>query len=173
MYFPFETKPSFHSSNKCSCKEVIPLTDMEQLFQQYSTTVYRLALSCLGSRQDAEDVTQTVFLKALEKMPPLEESRQKAWLCRVTVNQSRDLLRSFWRKNTLPLEPDLPAQDGELHDVFDAVLRLPLKYRVPVHLYYIEGFSTAEIARQLKLTPSAVTTRLQRARTMLKQELEV
>lgn len=146
--------------------------DIECLFSQYGTMVYRLALSCLGSAQDAQDITQTVFLKALEKMPELRPEQQRAWLCRVTVNSARDLQRSFWRKNALPLEIDIPAADDDSRGVIAAVLRLPLKYRVPVHLHYIEGFSTAEIARQMKLTQSAVTTRLQRARAMLKQEME-
>lgn len=149
------------------------MIDVEALFREHGTAVYRLALSCLGSQQDAEDVTQTVFLKALEKMPPMDERKQKAWLCRVTVNQSRDLLRSAWHKRTQPLTPEHPITDDTDSEVLDAVMRLPLRYRIAVHLYYVEGFSTAEIARQLKLTPSAVTSRLQRARALLKKELEV
>ncbi len=152
--------------------EVTGLADIKNLFLQHGTMVYRLALSCLGSAADAEDITQTVFLKALEKMPELEDDQQRAWLCRVTVNTCRDLQRSFWRKHMLPLEIDIPAADDASREVIAAVLRLPMKYSVPVHLYYVEGFSTAEIARQLKLSQSAVTTRLQRARAMLKQEME-
>lgn len=148
------------------------MNDVEELFAKYGTMVYRLALSCLGSQQDAEDVTQTVFLRAMEKMPPMDEGGQKGWLCRVTVNAARDLQRSFWRKNVRPLEVDIPALDEEARDVIGAVLRLPEKYRIPVHLHYIEGFSTGEIAAQLKISQSAVTTRLQRARVMLKTDLE-
>ena len=51
-----------------------------RLFRQYKDSVYRLALSLTGSVQDAEDVTQTVFLKLLERKPALEAGRERAWL---------------------------------------------------------------------------------------------
>lgn len=148
------------------------MKNVEQLFEQYGTMVYRLALSCLGSQQDAEDVTQTVFLRAMEKMPSMDENGRKAWLCRVTVNAARDIQRSYWRKNRRTLTVDIPILNEESRGVMEAILRLPEKYRLPVHLHYVEGFSTAEIATQLKLSQTAVTTRLQRARAMLKTELE-
>ena len=69
------------------------MDDVIALFRQYKDPVYRLALSFTGSPADAEDVTQTVFLKYLETQPELEEGKERAWLLQVTANQCRDLWR--------------------------------------------------------------------------------
>ena len=71
------------------------MADVLALFDQYHDMVYRLALSCTRSRQDAEDVVQTVFLKLLDgKSPPPQPGKERAWLAQVTVNTCRDLLRT-------------------------------------------------------------------------------
>ena len=69
------------------------MDDVIALFHRYKDPVYRLALSFTGSAADAEDVTQTVFLKYLETQPELEVGKEKAWLLQVTANQCRDLWR--------------------------------------------------------------------------------
>ena len=71
--------------------------DTRELFERYGDAVFRLAWSCTGSRQDAEDVTQTVFLKVLERRPDLEPGKERAWLFRVAVNECRSLWRRRWR----------------------------------------------------------------------------
>ena len=101
------------------------------------------------------------------------------WLIRVTVNYCRDILRSPWRKRRISLtelaEPHAgPVFDRiEQRELFDAVIALPEKYRTVLHLYYYEEFSVREISELLKLSQSAVTTRLTRAREKLKEKLEV
>lgn len=134
--------------------------------------VWRLALQYTGSVPDAEDVSQTVFLKAMENIHKLEPGKEKAWLCRVTVNQCRSLYRSPWRRKTVPLENAMSAPDEESRAVWRALGELPGKYRVVVYLHYFEGFSVKEIAEQMSITPSAVTSRLQRARAKMKEALE-
>ena len=74
------------------------MDDVIALFHRYKDPVYRLALSFTGSPADAEDVTQTVFLKYLETQPELEEGKERAWLLQVTANQCRDL----WRRRGRP-----------------------------------------------------------------------
>lgn len=86
------------------------MDDVIALFHRYKDPVYRLALSFTGSPADAEDVTQTVFLKYLETQPELEEGKERAWLLQVTANQCRDLWRRLRRRATVPLDE---AQGGD------------------------------------------------------------
>lgn len=146
--------------------------DVLKLFDTYRHMVWRLALQYTGSVSDAEDICQTVFLKAMENAHKLEQGKEKAWLCRVTVNQCRSLYRSFWKRTSVPLEDTIPARTEEDREVWRALEELPGKYRVVVYLHYFEGFSAKEIAGQLGVTPSAVTSRLQRARAKMKETLE-
>lgn len=66
----------------------------------YADIVYRTALSYTKAQQDAEDVTQTVFMKLLEtKGDFADEEHLRRWLIRVTVNECKNLWKSFWRRN--------------------------------------------------------------------------
>ena len=144
--------------------------EFQTIAERYSASLYRLAYSFLGSRQDAEDVLQEVFLKFLRKRPIFAEEHQlRAWLRTVTANQCRDMLRSPWRRRTLPLEEAVsqpePAPDP---DVEAALSQLKPKDRAIVYLFYYEQCSSAEIAQTLHMTDAAVRSRLTRARQTLK-----
>ena len=142
------------------------------IFDQYHNMVYRLALSYTRSRQDAEDLVQIVFLKLLEGKSPPQRGKEKAWLAQVTVNASRDLLRSARRRQSEPLDETIPFTDETEYSLFTAVMALPQKYRVAVHLHYYEGYSLAETAKLLHVSASAVSMRLHRARNLLRSSLE-
>lgn len=146
------------------------MADITELFHRYRDSVYRLAVSYTRSPQEAEDVCQTVFLKLLEA--DITPGKEKAWLMQVTVNECRSLLRSHWWKRTAPLEEGMGIAAPERDSILNTVLRLHPKYRVVVYLHYYEGYSTAEIGKLLKISQSAVTTRLNRARNMLKELLK-
>lgn len=90
----------------------------------------------------------------------------------MTANLCRDQLRGIWRKQVTVLKDTLPAAPTREREALDAVLALPEQYKLPIHLYYYEGYSVAEIAGILKLGRSAVKMRLKRGREMLKIELE-
>lgn len=142
--------------------------DTLELFQWYGDAVYRLAWSYTGSRADAEDVAQTVFLKLMERKPDLEPGKERAWLLQVTANECRSLSR----RRTVPLDEieTLSAQEEET--VLRQVLSLGRGEREVLYLFYYEGYSTKEIGQMLRLSQTAVTTRLQRARKKLKTVLE-
>lgn len=144
------------------------------LFEMYHYDIYRFAYSFTGSRQDAEDVTQNTFLKLVETHPQLQEKKEKAWLMQVAANQCRNLLKSSWRKKTEPLYADVSkAFECEKEtDLFYSVMSLSAKERAVVHLHYYEGYTQEEIAKMLKISSSAVSMRLHRARKHLKQFLE-
>ncbi len=97
---------------------------------------------------------------------------EKRWLLRVTVNLCRDCLKGFWRKRAVALEEDYPTAEPESFSVADAVVRLPEKYKAPIHLHYYEGYSVDEISEILGLSRSAVKMRMKRGRDMLKLEME-
>ncbi len=146
----------------------------ERLARAYGDAVFRVAFHALGSRMDAEDVSQTALLKLYQTDKPFaSDDHAKHWLLRVTVNECRKLLRAPWRKRVLPLEDyDAPTSASEDHsDVLAAVMALKPKYRLCVYLYYYEDWSVREVARALEARESTVQTWLARAREKLKQTL--
>ena len=147
------------------------MQNIETLFYTYRDDVYRMAVSYTKSVQEAEDVCQSVFLKLMEQKN-IQPGKETAWLMQVTANQCRSLLRSGWWKKTVSLDDTILSEPVAQDDVLGIVLSLPPKYRVVIYLHYYEGYATAEIAKLLKISRSAVTTRLQRARDFLKPLLE-
>lgn len=147
--------------------------------EQHQDMVYRIALSHLGDFQDAEDAVQEVFLKLYRQDVAPTGDSLRYWLIRVTVNHCRDILRSPWRRRRVSMT-ELAAEQTESvfdreeqRELFHAVMALPEKYRTVLYLFYYEELSIRETAELLKLSRSAVTTRLARARAKLKERLEV
>lgn len=136
--------------------------------------VYRVALNWFRNPADAEDAAQTAMLKLWQADTEFaDDEHLRRWLVRVTLNVCRDMARSPWRRRTISLE-DLPEpsfSDEERRAVYREVMALPGKYRVPLYLYYYEGYNVAEIGELLRLNASTVQTRLARARTKLKTTL--
>lgn len=141
---------------------------------EYESTLYRVAKSMLGSEADCADAAQNALLRAWEKQHTLRDTAYfKTWLTRILINECRAMLRQ--RARFAPLEEE--AAEGEIaperdSGLYEAVMGLDVKYRVPFVLYYIEGFRTREIASMLKLPEGTVKTRLRRAREILRTELE-
>ena len=153
------------------------LTDQEfsSLAQTYLDMVYRVALSCVGRPADADDVTQNTMLRLCRaKVSFKSQEHARRWLIRVAVNESRRLLTAPWRSRTVSLEvleATLPAQPAPEREVLQAVLSLPKKYRLPLYLYYYEGYSVGEIGAILGRNPSTIQTHLARGRERLKAML--
>lgn len=147
------------------------MQNIEPLFCRYRDDVYRLALSYTRSVQEAEDVCQTVFLKLMEQ-EHITPGKERAWLMQVTANECRNLLRSGWWRKTAELDETIAVQPPQYSGVYQAVMGLKPKYRVVIYLRYYEAYSTQEIAQLLKVSQSVVTTRLNRARQMLKEQLK-
>ena len=142
--------------------------------EQHLDMVYRIALNWFRNPADAEDAAQTAMLKLWQADTKFtDEEHLRRWLARVTLNACRDMARSPWRRHTVSLEelPEPAFSDEERRTIYRAVMTLPGKYRVPLYLYYYEGYSVAEIGALLHLNVSTVQTRLARARGKLKLEL--
>ena len=155
------------------------MTDEEFIsdVEQYRNMVFRLAYSNTGDISCCDDIVQEVFMRYLKcpKSFPDEESK-KFWLIRVTINMCRDHTRRLrCSRGTVLDENASGTDDGGLDEKIalrDALKKLPPRYRDVIFLHYYEGYSAAQIGAVLKLSTSGVTSRLQRAREMLKKYLE-
>ena len=152
--------------------------NIEEMIACYGDDILRLCLLYLGDRQLAEDAFQETFVKAWKGRDAFRgESSEKTWLSRIAVNTCRDMLRSGWfrlMKRSEPVEAlfDLAApQETDAAPVRDAVLALPGKYREVIVLYYDRDMKLGEIAETLHLPVNTVSTRLRRARALLKKTL--
>ena len=152
--------------------------DMEEMIARYGDDILRLCLLYLGERHLAEDAFQETFVKAWLHRDSFRGScSEKTWLSRIAVNTCRDMLRSGWfrlMKRSEPVEAlfDLAApQEPDAAPVRDAVLALPGKYREVIVLYYDRDMKLGEIAETLHLPVNTVSTRLRRARALLKKAL--
>ena len=146
---------------------------LETLIDRYENTLLRAALAILGNPFEAEDAVQDTFLRFLEKQPQFrDEGHEKAWLLTVCANGCKSRLRQRKRRPTEELTDTYPAPDRESGEVAEAVFALPANQRAAVHLFYYEGYSTAEIASVLGQRPGTVRSHLSRARETLRRELK-
>ena len=146
---------------------------LEEVAAAYQDTLYRAALAILGDAHEAEDAVQDAFLRWWERAPDFPDAaRERAWLLKVTVNGCKSRLRAPWRRRTAPLLDTYPAAEPEEREVLEAVQALPPRDRAVVHLYYCEGYQTAEIAAMTGQREGTVRSRLSRARGKLRELLK-
>src|SRR5574344_848715 len=113
----------------------------EELVEKYSKMLYRLAYSRTQNRHDAEDIVQEVFYKYLKANVVFnDEEHRKAWLLKVAVNTGKSWVTSAWNRHRADLDEavDITNTMEEIGEVYDAVSKLPEKYRLVVHLYYYD-----------------------------------
>jgi len=151
--------------------------DIKIILEKYSDMVYRLAVSQLKNKADAEDIFQEVFIKYIKSGKDFESGEHvKAWLIRVTVNFCKKLRKTAWFRHTVPLDEwsnALTYEDAhEKSGVYYAVLELPPKYRTVIHLFYYEDMPVAEISGVLNIKQSTVVSQLRRARNILREKLK-
>ena len=137
--------------------------------ERYRDTVFRVAFNYLRCAADADDVCQDVFVSLFRSGREfVDDEHLKAWLIRVTINRCKSEFRHPWRRvddiDDYAERLEAPPEGREL---LRAVMALPEKYRVPVYLFYYEGYRTAEIAQMLGVADATVRTRLARARKRL------
>lgn len=144
--------------------------EFTQYVRKYSDMVYRVAYSCTHSAPDSEDIMQDVLLKLyICEKKFHDDEHVKAWLIRVAVNRSRDVLRSVNKKRTEELREGLSVSDEEpSSDLHTAMAGLSRDHRLVIYLFYYEGYSVKEISKILRITESNVKTRLKRAREKLR-----
>ncbi|MBS4208570.1 sigma-70 family RNA polymerase sigma factor [Bacillus sp. FJAT-50079] len=152
------------------------MKSITEIYDTHINTVYRVCFSLMGNVQDAEDATQSVFIKLMESDKIFVDSEhEKAWLITVARNHCRDLHRKWWRKKVVDIDPSSIEQGGmdtaQNMNMMDYLGKLPKKYRLVIYLYYYEGYSVTEIANILKLNINTVKTQMRSARKRLKLEV--
>ena len=150
--------------------------DTQALAETYRDRLFAAAFQVCGNAADAEDAAQEALLRYHISEKQFEsEQHIRAWLLRVAINCAKNVSRSFFRRNTVPLEDymdSLEFDSGESREIFREVMSLPEKYRLVIHLYYYEDYTVAEIGKILGLTQSNVKARLSRGRQLLKKALQ-
>ena len=146
----------------------------EQLLDRYGQSVLRLSYAYLHNMSDAEEILQDTLVQFLKTSPVFESpNHEKAWLLRVASNLCKNRLIYDRRRRADPLSETLAQEDRpDLSFVWEAVKALPVHQREVVHLFYHEGFATAEIARIVGRKESTVRSDLRRARLRLKEILK-
>mgnify|MGYP002678444986 FL=1 len=158
-------------------KQWTSITEFREFYDRQVKRVYRLAMVLMGNISDAEDVTQTVFLKAWEKKPDFRDSDHEiAWILTTTRNQCKDIHKSFYRRKRTDLEnapePQVTLETQMDSEIWEALQSLTEKYRMVLYLYYYEGYSVRELSVILGRRESTLQTQLATGRKQIKSLLE-
>lgn len=140
--------------------------------EQLAPSLYRVCLSILRQPQDAQDAVQESLVKAFARLDKIRPDTLGPYLMRIAINESRNIQRQ--RRRFVPME-QLP-KEGQPMETRDLDLRavldqLPDSLRLPILLYYLEGWTDPMIARALNISQVALRTRKSRGRRLLKQYL--
>jgi len=159
----------------------------EMVVLEHSARVYRLAYRLTGNQQDAEDLTQEVFIRVFKSLHNFQPGSFEGWLHRITTNVFLDQVRrkKRIRMDNIGDDAHTIADRNELsspergyehhnldHDIQEALDALAPEYRVAVVLCDIEGLSYEEIAATLGIKLGTVRSRIHRARAQLRKKLE-
>lgn len=116
--------------------------ETQSLVEAYRDRLFAAAFQVCGNAADAEDAAQEALLRYhTSEKQFASEQHIRAWLLRVAINCAKNAVRSFWRRNTVPLEEymeTLEFDSGQSREIFREVMNLPEKYRIVIHLYYYE-----------------------------------
>ncbi len=166
---------------------------LEQCIDEYGKDVYTFCSQITGNREEAEDLYQDTFLKAVELKGKIDyNNNPRSYLVSVALRIWKNRRRKFaWRKRIAEIcaFTEEAVQDevfGEEESVEHTVLKneleeqvrkavndLPEKFRIPVYLYYTLQLSVEEIANVMEIPQGTVKSRLHKARVLLRRELEV
>lgn len=159
---------------------------LEAIMDRYGENLTKMAYNYVKDWKLAEDIVQDVFVVCFHKYDKLDEILDfKPWIYRLTLNKSKDMLKSASYRKTVvqsslltifksndPPPDRLLIKRIEEETLSKSVLKLPVKYREVIILYYYEELPIAKIGDILNLNSNTVKTRLKRGRTQLKNVLE-
>ncbi|MCM3357902.1 sigma-70 family RNA polymerase sigma factor [Psychrobacillus sp. MER TA 171] len=161
---------------------MLTVYELRELMFQYTEPLIRLAYGYVKDLQAEEDIVQEVFIKFYHQNYYEERGELKAYLMKMTVNKSKDYLKS-WTYRKVRIQSKIFSTAGKQYvDEFvkkdeeaiigDAILELPFKDReVLIHFYFNE-MTISEVAHLLSIPESTVKTRLSRGRDLLRNQLK-
>ena len=153
------------------------------IYDENKNAFFSAAMSILHNEQDAEDAVQEAFVhiyKNMKKICSVPDSAQRSLLMAIVRNTSIDIYRrnSKEREHTQPMDENMPGVPAEFFESFEysrlcsAINRLFPLYKDIIYLYYIHQLSAAKIASLLNISRHTVYKRIERAKILLKKELE-
>lgn len=155
------------------------MTEIDQIINEHSRYLVRIAYLYVKNWSTAEDVVQEVFVTYFQKSDQFRnEASLKTYLTKMTANRSKDYLRSWKHKKDVLFDTiftsvkgtdELLLEQERLASLEKNLFQLPMKYREPLILFYYDEQSIAEIASYLGLNENTVKTRLRRAKQQLKE----
>ena len=148
-------------------------SSFEQLYLQQLPGLYRLAMSILHHRDDAQDAVQQSVLEAWEKVDHIRGGKEKAYLARIVINECHNIQRRRQRVTPVFAFPEQSKDNltAEVCVLKESLNAIPEKLRTPFLLVYMEGYSEKEAAEALGITLYSVKSRLKRSKQKLKIEL--
>ena len=153
--------------------------ELERLVEEYQTAVLRICYLYLCDRSQAEDAVQETFLKVYKGLDSFRgESSEKTWIMKIAMNTCWSMNHSGWarffnRRVTPEMLPEAAVPFEEKDDELTrAVIRLPIRLREVILLYYYQGLKVNEIAEALSISQPSVSGRLKRGRERLRDILE-
>jgi RNA polymerase sigma-70 factor (ECF subfamily) len=148
-------------------------SSFEQLYLQQLPGLYRLAMSILHHRDDAQDAVQQSVLEAWKKVDHIRGGKEKAYLARIVINECHNIQRRRQRVTPVFAFPEQSKDNltAEVCVLKESLNAIPEKLRTPFLLVYMEGYSEKEAAEALGITLYSVKSRLKRSKQKLKIEL--
>lgn len=149
-----------------------------EIMDQLGNAILRLAYSYLHNMEDAEDILQETLIKFVTTKPVFEnEKHRKAWLLTVAANLAKNRIEYNRVRSSEELNEEIAGvapeeEEDDLSYVWEAVKKLPDNQREVIHLFYQEGYKTAEIANILGRKEATIRSDLKRARDKLKEILK-
>lgn len=145
-----------------------------EIYERNVDTVYRLCFSYMKNRDDALDAMQNTFCRMIESGKNFESpEHEKAWLIVAASNVCKNILKQWWRRNVSILESDSfdKGESGPDRELLMVILKLPVKYRIPIYLFYYEGYNSAQIGEMLGKSDTTIRGYLKKGRELLKKEV--
>lgn len=146
----------------------------EHFMDAYGNAILRLAYSYVHNMEDAEDVLQDTLIRVLQANPEFEsDAHEKAYLLKTAANLAKNKIEYNKRREYDELNEELAGEEKQdLSFVWEAVKKLPDTAREVIHLFYEEGYQTAQIAEILGRKEATVRSDLKRGREKLKEILK-
>ena len=147
---------------------------LTELIIDSTDTLYRVSKSILKNDTDCEDAVSEAIVISFNKIDTLLHDRYaRTWLIRILIHECYRILNMKKCMDHGSEPEEYAAPEGEDYsELYRAIMKLDEKYRMPVVLYYLEGYKIREIARILDRSENTVKSQLARGRQMLKSELE-
>lgn len=149
--------------------------EITRIYNKYVDMVYKICFMMFKNVPEAEDATQNVFIKLINHISEFgSDEHIKAWLIVAAKNECKNMLKYWYRSKRADIDslPESTYENENNDDTLEKVLSLDKKYRLPIYLYYYEGYSTSEISKILNTKHSTLRTHLSVGRKKLKLMLE-